>query len=122
MRALAFALLLVLAGCNAFGSNAVTLTTDRDRYAPGSVATLTLRNNGDETVSMSPLTCARLGRRAGGLWTRGDARACPRIIVNVPAGEAVTGRFDLEDVDAGTYRFVHETSAGDAVSGAFEVR
>ena len=126
MRVLPLAVLLVLAGCDAvFGSGGVSLATDGDAYARGAVATLTLRNSSDETASMDPLECARLDRRADGGWARdpdGNDRVCGRVIVNVPAGDELTAGATLEGVGAGTYRFVQETSVGDAVSGSFEVR
>ena len=114
------------AGCDAvFGSDGASLTTDRDAYARSAVATLTLRNDGGETLSTSPLGCARLERRLDGEWTpapEANGRFCAAVIVYVRPGDEQTALIVLEGATAGAYRFVQPTSVGDAVSGTFEVR
>jgi hypothetical protein len=89
------------------GTPAIVLTTDRTSYTPGSSATVTLRNEGSETVLFGVCSDALERRYPTGQWLALAPLpyACPDIALVLEAGASRTLPFDLRAASiAGMYR------------------
>lgn len=96
-------------------SEGVTLTTDKQQYRAGDPVVLTLRNNGNATLSYN-LCGSSVEKYVDGVWVRVDTgRICTLELRILPPGGVDHFTFhDVTGLGPGTYRFATSVE----VSGA----
>ncbi len=111
-------LLLVLAGCDTF-SDPIGASL-RVAAAPPASAVLTLRNTGDEPISIGPIPCeVDLEVEEGGDWRSSGHEllaTCVDVLTQVSPGDEIEGTYPMKGVPNGTYRFRVVVSSEDGGS------